>query len=257
MKKETEIFVNFIDQMMQQNESVQLDLSVLSEDDRVLGEKLIQLQRIFTHMNKQAEQVVSGSFQQEEVPGGVPDAFTDMISEMKKRTSALENERNLFIQFTESARERIVVLDEETGDMLFGNKAARFFHEENVDHMESAHELNNMSKCSIQNPITQWEHEVKIPQEDGTYALEYYQVNSIYIMWENRGAIAHMFSDMTEMRKVRDIAMKDQMTDTYNRHYAMEYLNQLESDGKPYTIGFVDVDYLKYCNDECTGQPFL
>lgn len=250
MKTETEKLTAYIRDVICNSETAILDISALSNEYKELGEMLKKVQHILQHMNQQAECIVRGDcLLENEIPKGIPSTFMDMIREMRRRTTALENERNLFVQFTETAAERIVVLDEETGEFLFGNKSARKFYEEHAAHMDSAADLNAQSRCSAEMPYSQWLHVVNIPGDEDKALKEYYQVNSIYIMWESRGAIAHMFSDETEKRRAQDLAMRDQMTGTYNRRYAMNYMKELEENGQPFAIGFIDVDYLKYCND--------
>lgn len=236
MERVNEMLADYIDDMIMNPGDAQIDISSLPEDYQRLAENIRSIQTVLRNMTWHTEKLEN--------------SFNDMVSEMKKRTSALENERNLFIQFTESAKERIVVLDEENGEMLFGNRMAREFHQQNNVYMEKANELNIMSKCGFDNPYNEWVHEVRIPDEAGVMSTQYFQVHSIYIIWENRGAIAHMFSDVTEMQKVRDMAMKDPMTNTYNRRFAMEYMKKLADGNKKFALAFIDVDYLKYCNDE-------
>lgn len=287
MRPECDVLIQYIDDVLYHPKRAYLDISALPEDCQVLGESIVKLaesvleanehaealtrrdwkeasatstDNVFAHniekirlmledMTDQIQEIVGIS--QTEVSQEAPASasFENAVAELRRRTSALENERNLFVQFTESASERIIVLDEETGDMLFGNKVARDFHEQNHTYIDDAHTMNQESGCTSANPYSEWLHTVYRPGEDGTMITEYYEVHSLYIIWEHRGAIAHMFSDVTELQKFQDLATKDALTGLYNRAFAIRYLDDAWMRDANLLVAFVDVDYLKYCND--------
>ncbi|MDO4553554.1 MAG: GGDEF domain-containing protein [Lachnospiraceae bacterium] len=298
MKKEQDLLVNYINNVLFHPEDADINLALLSEEYRELGEKvkclgewaleadrfagevaagkieralipdpenvfannIINLQSILRHMTQQIERIIDQSSNYKREEELIEGNFDAMVRELHKRTSALENERNLFIQFTESASERIVVLGEETGEVLFGNKVAREYREQIKEYVDDAFTLNRESGCSVDNPYSQWTHTVTHPDELGEPVTEIFHVHSIYIIWENQGAIAHMFSDVTTQRKMENLAMKDCLTGAFNRSYAMEYMNLIYEGGKDFSIAFVDVDYLKYCNDtfgHAAGDDYL
>lgn len=299
MESESRRIARYVDDVLFHPERAHLDVSTLSEENRKLGEGIVclgtwaieanaqaealarrewdcapgdtggnvfagsieKIRVMLLNMTKQLKDIVEPAAQQEgQDPETVPDDFSGMVRELRRRTSALENERNLFIQFTESASERIVVLDERTGDMLFGNKVAREFHETNREYVDDAHTLNAQSACSSANPYSEWLHKVVRPVADGTVRTEYYEVHSLYIIWENKGAIAHMFSDVTDLVEAQDLASRDSLTGLRNRAFAMGYLEKQAGLGEGAAVAFVDVDYLKYCNDSlghASGDGYL
>ncbi|MCI9338151.1 MAG: GGDEF domain-containing protein [Lachnospiraceae bacterium] len=91
----------------------------------------------------------------------------------------------------------------------------------------------------------------------------FYQVESFLIPWlgsdtENphnarKQAIVHIVIDETERQRrqkmIYRFAYVDPLTNLKNRRYAMEKMEQWLQEGTAFTFSFIDVDYLKYCND--------
>lgn len=91
----------------------------------------------------------------------------------------------------------------------------------------------------------------------------FYQVESFLIPWFNSDAedsqdtkklaIVHIVMDETERQKrlnlIYRFAYVDPLTRLNNRRYAIEKMEKWLKDGIPFTLSFIDVDYLKYCND--------
>lgn len=91
----------------------------------------------------------------------------------------------------------------------------------------------------------------------------FFQVESFLIPWlrseaedahnARRQAIVHIVIDETERQRrqkmIYRFAYVDPLTDLMNRRYAMEKMEQWMEEGTAFTLSFIDVDYLKYCND--------
>lgn len=104
-----------------------------------------------------------------------------------------------------------------------------------------------------------WNMVLKDP--DGTDI--FYQVESFLIPWlhsdaENsqnarKQAIVHIVIDETERQRRQNMiyryAYVDPLTNLNNRRYATEKMEQWRHEGTPFLLSFIDVDYLKYCND--------
>ena len=46
----------------------------------------------------------------------------------------------------------------------------------------------------------------------------------------------------------------------YNRLFAMQHLRKLKRENRSFSISFIDIDFLKYCNDEfghSTGDAYI
>lgn len=96
---------------------------------------------------------------------------------------------------------------------------------------------------------------------DGTDA--FYQVESFLIPWfrsdsvdshdARKQAVVHIVIDETEKQRRQKLiyryAYVDPLTSLKNRRYATEKMEQWLQEGTAFTLSFIDVDYLKYCND--------
>ncbi len=91
----------------------------------------------------------------------------------------------------------------------------------------------------------------------------FYQVESFLIPWfqsdmanshdARKQAIVHIVIDETERQRRQKLiyrfAYVDPLTNLNNRRYATEKMEQWLQEGTSFTLSFIDVDYLKYCND--------
>lgn len=91
----------------------------------------------------------------------------------------------------------------------------------------------------------------------------FYQVESFLIPWfhsdaENsqdakKQAIVHIVIDETDRQRRQNLlyrfAYVDPLTNLNNRRYATEKMEQWLQEGTAFLLSFIDVDYLKYCND--------
>ncbi len=91
----------------------------------------------------------------------------------------------------------------------------------------------------------------------------YYQVESFLIPWfhsdegnsqdAKKQAIVHIVLDETERQRRQNLiyrfAYVDPLTNLNNRRYATEKMEQWLQEGTTFLLSFIDVDYLKYCND--------
>lgn len=91
----------------------------------------------------------------------------------------------------------------------------------------------------------------------------FYQVESFLIPWfhsdeENpqdtkKQAIVHIVIDETDRQRRQNLiyrfAYVDPLTNLKNRRYATEKMEQWLQEGVAFLLSFIDVDYLKYCND--------
>lgn len=91
----------------------------------------------------------------------------------------------------------------------------------------------------------------------------FYQVESFPIPWfdsnsENsqdakKQAIVHILIDETERQHRQNLIYRfayiDPLTNLNNRRYATEKMEQWRHEGTAFLLSFIDVDYLKYCND--------
>ena len=91
----------------------------------------------------------------------------------------------------------------------------------------------------------------------------FYQVESFLIPWfhsdagnsqdTKKQAIVHIVTDETDRQRRQNLiyrfAYVDPLTNLNNRRYATEKMEQWLQEGTAFLLSFIDVDYLKYCND--------
>ena len=91
----------------------------------------------------------------------------------------------------------------------------------------------------------------------------FYQVESFLIPWfhseedspqdAKKQAVVHIVLDETERQRRQNLiyrfAYVDPLTNLNNRRYATEKMEQWLQEGTAFLLSFIDVDYLKYCND--------
>lgn len=123
------------------------------------------------------------------------------------------------------------------------------------DHSQNSTE----SSTSMESSSMRWD--MALHDSDGMDI--FYQVESFLIPWfhsdgENshdakKQAIVHIVIDETERQRRQKLiyrfAYVDPLTNLNNRRYATEKMEQWLQEGTAFTLSFIDVDYLKYCND--------
>ncbi len=121
---------------------------------------------------------------------------------------------------------------------------------------DSPERTRNSMECSSS---MRWD--MALGDSDGTDA--FYQVESFLIPWfrsdpvdshdARKQAVVHIVIDETEKQRRQKLiyryAYVDPLTSLKNRRYATEKMEQWLQEGTAFTLSFIDVDYLKYCND--------
>lgn len=233
--------------------------------ENVIAANLKALQGTLLHLTWQTEQIAKGDYNQKvEYMGMFSTAFNQMTEQLKDRTEALANEmhyvseqnesmrRNseMFQIFTQKSQEYIFITSVKKGEILYCNDIMK----ELLDTMEQKESPSHLQikdiisrcPCNELNLNAQWEYK--------TAEGDYYAIQSVYIQWDGQEALAHSFMDVTTERKheemIEALIFKDALTGYYNRRYGMELLEKLQQEHKIFSLGFVDIDFLKYCNDE-------
>lgn len=129
-----------------------------------------------------------------------------------------------------------------------------------IQGLQVSAELDSEQQAAEQNQGSlTWNMELDGP--DG--ADIFYQVESFLIPWfsmdadnsqdAKKQAIVHIVIDETERQRRQNLiyrfAYVDPLTGLNNRRYAIEKMQQWLDEETAFTLSFIDVDYLKYCND--------
>jgi len=169
------------------------------------------------------------------------------------RNSQLEYSHMLITSLMLDTKKWIIVLDSETSGELFLNNTAKFIMKSDVVFSDMLHKNLLKCNCGKENPTVFWEYVYEDENRSNSDNKMYYTINSHYIPWNGKFAVAHVIDDNTAARRaeveMHAMAFKDSLTDLYNRRYAMKLLENWYNENVDFCISFIDIDYLKYCND--------
>lgn len=242
--------------------------------DNALAAPLKELQGTLRHLTWQTQQVAKGDYSQRvDFKGEFSDAFNTMIGQLQSRSEELVRKKaavdkinaqltqglDLILALTNHTRNMIFVHAEESGQQVFANQPARWFQKAAPEAAEVlARQLVNRGRDSFHGSST-WTVEL-----ESTSGPIYYSAESFHVVWKDEYMVAHILTDDTERRKREDLhfhlAYEDPLTGLMNRRFAMDQMAQWMEQGISFVFSFVDVDYLKYCNDTFgheTGDRYL
>jgi diguanylate cyclase (GGDEF)-like protein len=145
--------------------------------------------------------------------------------------------------------EWIVMIDRKTGEHLFANHpiqnnlASEVFEQQLYEILlEYAQNIDEESSGTLE----------EFPLISDT-ALQYFSVMLYPIRWFEHDAVAAVLTDVTKEKEMyqelENVAYRDMLTGTYNRHYGMKILNDWIASHLNFVICFIDMDKLKYVND--------
>lgn len=233
--------------------------------DNVFASSSKALHAALQHLQWQTQQVAKGDYSQHvDFMGDFSKAFNTMIRQLAERKEKMIAEKNLvdeknrdlqgsldlMLALTNYTHNMIFVFSIENGQQIFINRTAEWFSMANPTATEElkqqlvAHSIGNTTGSST------WETELDFTS--GTEKV-YYSIESFFISWEDEPAVVHIAIDDTERKKqenyIYNLAYIDPLTGLSNRRYALNLMERWIQDGTPFLLSFIDVDYLKYCND--------
>lgn len=232
--------------------------------DNELAAPLKDLHASLKHLTWQTKQVARGDYSQHiEFMGEFADSFNEMITQLKERKIALENEltqvqrktmelarsNSLFEAITSNMSEWIVMIDRETGEHLFANHPIKSDLYQDVFEQQLYDILLEYARDVDENSTGVSE---EFPLISDT-AVQYFSVMLYPIRWYDHDAVAAVLTDVTKekevFRQLEDVAYRDMLTGAYNRHFGMKLLSEWLKSGTRFVICFIDMDRLKYVND--------
>lgn len=225
-----------------------------------LAAPLKALQASLRHITWQTQQVAGGDYsQQVDFMGEFSKAFNSMIEQLdtrqkalekeiavtKEKTHALEQSNSLLSTITSSIPQMIIVLREDSNEVLFQNTSAQI----ELYNNPSLRQVLRHLEYNPQNPNNK---QTKLFKD--SYDREKYISIRIYgLEWNGSKARAFLVSDVTaEQAFIKDLEQKanvDEMTQLHNRFYGMQTFQNWLDDNKSFSLCFVDLDNLKYVND--------
>ncbi len=235
------------------------------DGNNVLAAPIKAVQGSLRHLAWQTKQVAKGDYKQQvDFMGDLSESFNSMTRQLRDRTASLQAEKEvveqknlelrqtlgLVLALTNYTHNMIFVFSLSTNELIFANQAAEWMLSANADVVKVLQEKLNRHASSLGTDAENWDTEVDFGGDKGT---RYYEVESFNIAWEEEQATVHILMDVTERRKrenlVHSMAYIDPLTGLNNRRYAFDRMGGWIANGVPFLISFVDVDYLKYCND--------
>jgi len=214
------------------------------------------------HLTWQTKQVAKGDYNQHvDFMGEFADAFNTMIEQLADRQRKLENEislsqkhakaleqSNLLLsKLTHYIPQQIFVVAAEKYEVLLMNDFAKKEIYRDTYYVQKVMDL--LPSCQDTRGSNYTEIQLNQDNEE-----RYLSINSYYIEWKEINAVALVINDISDDKKLRreleDQAYRDSLTHVYNRFYGMLVLSDWVSVKKRFALVFVDLDSLKYVNDE-------
>jgi diguanylate cyclase (GGDEF)-like protein len=228
-----------------------------------MASPLKSLHATLKHLTWQSQQVAKGDYRQRvSFMGAFSEAFNTMIVKLEEQRTALLGEiershqkaqaltlsNNLFEAITRQISQWIVVIAKDSKKWLFSN-----------------HKPSDILACEAFEPqLRKWlEQEagamcdepktLDLELIDGS-SVQYFAVVAHPLYWYEHDSLAFVLTDVSDekehLHELENVAYRDTLTKTYNRHYGMNVLNKWLKQGEPFIICFVDMDNLKYVNDK-------
>lgn len=244
--------------------------------ENILAASMKELQGALRHLAWQTQQVAKGDFSQRvDFMGDFSRAFNSMTAQLSERTESLVQEKKrvelmnreleknleLLLALTNYTNNMIFVISEEDKENIFQNRPAEIFSQASPTMSDKL--LQYLMEWGLKNGDKSEKWEIQIPLDTRDECI-FYGVESFYIVWSATPAIVHIVTDDTQ-RKMREkliynMAYTDALTGLNNRLYAMDRLESFVKEEKTFLLSVVDVDYLKYCNDNyghSSGDEYL
>lgn len=241
------------------------DLSVpLPSPENELVSPLKSLHASLKHITWQSKQVAKGDYSQHiDFMGEFSEAFNTMIQQLdnrqkvllkeleigREKTQALVQSHSLLVDIMVNIPQRIIVTSNDSGDVLFINKAAKQEIDRDPDYMEKLDAFIAKRRDELEAGKS-----VEYIHIHGDHS-RCMHVNAYQLQWYKANAMAYVISD--DIKHIKDLELKafrDSMTNLYNRFYGMEILNEWLDGRKRFVLCFIDLNNLKFVNDNYGHQ---
>lgn len=261
-----QLLQQWIDEALEMSVSISKgDLSYVKTDvENIFAAPMKELQSTLKHITWQTDQVSKGDYSQTvDFMGDFSRSFNTMTKQLQERRDALihekqmiehqkaelENAFQLVMGFANHTHNMVFIHSLQVHGDLFKNSAASSFVTQNIDigalllNRLFSKDKENVNKTEI------WDVEI----EDRNQKVYYYTVETYPIYWSRQKALVHIVLDDTARRihekQMYELVYIDSLTGLYNRRFAIEQMKDFMNRGISFVLSFIDIDYLKYCND--------
>ena len=247
----------------------ELDVKPPSRHNFLAG-NLKELHSALRHLTWQANQVAHGDYSQSvSFLGDFSVSFNQMIGQLAERESQLKVQSELLTETLEmmksvmdGLREWVVVTSQENGEIIYTNLAAQTFRQEMEQtaqgcrsYLDMMGYLQSYREDRYENRIFEYQCDVR---------KKSFQICSYPIHWREKLAYAHLISDITSelahREQMEELAYLDALTGLHNRRFCLEQLGRLLDRQAEFTFCMIDLDNLKYANDNfghAAGDGYL
>lgn len=220
--------------------------------------QLKQLHAALKHLAWQTDQVIKGDYKQRvNFMGDFSRAFNEMVVQLEKRENRLKEqvEKNkrfnaLLISIMDSLKEWVVVIEEETGDILYTNESARkhFYDPGTGQYTCGEGDCPLMARLKSHTGLSQ-----ELRYEFKCSRNKTFQVKSYSLLWGEKRAAVHLMTDVTYQKEneafLEVMAYKDELTGLDNRRSGLRTIDTFIQKGIPFSLCMIDMDGLKNIND--------
>lgn len=224
-----------------------------------LAGSLKELHSALKHLTWQANQVANGDYSQSvDFLGDFSTSFNQMIHQLAERESQLKVQSRMLAESVElmksvmdGLKDWIIVTSQDTGDVVYTNQSAKQFFFDPAPAQQDCkqyHEFLDYIKHCGQSVDECHTFEYHCCQTKRTFRIRAYE-----IQWSEKMACAHVITDVTTEQEYREqmecFAYADELTGLYNRRFCLENLEKFIKEGTEFTFCMIDLDGLKYAND--------
>lgn len=208
-----------------------------------MAANLKELHSALKHLTWQANQIANGDYSQKvDFLGDFSASFNSMIHQLAEREAKLKHQSvelsdmvELIKSIMDGLKDWIVVIDSESKEVIYTNQSAN-----------------------------QLFYDMEIEKYTCPRSMKILRVKSFGIKWNNKAACVHYIQDVTDECKyheqVEEMAYTDELTGLYNRRYCMKQLERQLSQKNEFSFCMIDLDGLKYANDNyghASGDRYL
>ena len=234
-----------------------------------LAGNLKELHSALKHLTWQANQIANGDYSQKvDFLGDFSASFNSMIHQLAEREAKLKHQSvelsdmvELIKSIVDGLKDWIVVIDSESDEIIYTNQSAnQLFYDMEIEKNTCG------KKCELIEQLRKQSQDCKnsIFEYTCPKSMKILRVKSFGIKWNNKAACVHYIQDVTDEceyhEQVEEMAYTDELTGLYNRRYCMKQLERQLSQKNEFSFCMIDLDGLKYANDNyghASGDRYL
>lgn len=233
------------------------------DKDNILADPLKALQSSMKHITWKAKRISEGDYSQKvDFMGEFSEAFNIMTRQLADRKERLEQSRDdavrtklLFQSVTDNLESYVMIFAKKDNAILYKNRSFCCLYNEEPRLAENLKEKLQEKMQQDTNLEGKWELQLYETGEEIRYKKNwYFHIETTRIVWDDQPASAHIIEDISEKKQhemeMEGLAFYDSLTGLYNRYYIMHLLDQWIMDQEYFSLTFIDLDNLKYVNDQ-------